>query len=81
MHTPELLVGGELALARLVEILPEFADSRQWGVYAVYPYSKAPAKVRAFIDFVAQALPALGQIDRWAPFGEPAAYEDAAITS
>ena len=68
LNIPELLVGGELAQRRLQRILPEFSDPQAYGIYAVYPNQKPPAKVRAFIEFVEQELPALGTVDRWAPF-------------
>ena len=71
LYTPELSVSGELARGRLQAILPDFCDSRRRGIHAVYPNRKPPAKVRAFIDFIEAALPALEAVDRWAPFGEP----------
>lgn len=68
LNIPELLIGGELANGRLQEILPKFSDPREWGLYAVYHHRNPPAKVRAFIDFVALELAALHTVDRWAPF-------------
>jgi DNA-binding transcriptional LysR family regulator len=70
---PELLVGGELANGRLKEILPNLSDPREWGIYAVFHHRNPPAKVRAFIDFVAQELVTLQTVDRWAPFDLPQA--------
>lgn len=72
LFTPKLLVAGELAQGRLVPILTEFIDPREWGIYAVYPSRNPPARVRKFIDFVRDEIPALEQVDRWAPFGQPA---------
>lgn len=71
LQMPELLVAGEVASGRLVEILPDFSDAREWGVFAVYPARKPSAKVRAFIDFVVQELAHLPTVDRWAPFSDP----------
>lgn len=68
LQIPRLLVGGELDSGRLVEILSEFADPRKLGIYAVYPERNPPAKVKAFIDFVASEIHELGRTDRWAPF-------------
>lgn len=68
LQIPELLVGGEIASKRLVEILPEFSDSREWGVFAVYPSRILPAKVQAFIEFVEEEMPALASVNRWDPF-------------
>ena len=68
LQIPELLVGGEIASKRLVEILPEFSDSREWGVYAVYPSRMLPAKAQAFIDFVEEEMDTLTGVNRWDPF-------------
>lgn len=68
LHTPALLIGGELASGRLVEILDEFTDAREWGVHAVYPQRKPPAKVKAFIEFITAEMDALEKVDHWTPF-------------
>lgn len=67
LSIPELFVVNELAQGRLREILPEFADPRSYGVFAVYPTRKPAAKVRVFIDFVEVALSKLHGVDRWSP--------------
>lgn len=72
LYLPKLLVGGELAQGRLVQILPEFTDPREYGIYALYPNRNPPAKVRAFIDFLLRELPALQTSDRWAPYPQQA---------
>ena len=71
LYTPQILVGGELAQGRLVPLLSEYTRADTWGIYAVYPNRKPPAKVRAFIEFVKHELPNLEMVDRWAPFGQP----------
>lgn len=68
LRIPALLIGGELASGRLVEILRDFADSRAWGVHAVYPRKNPPAKVKTFIEFVVGEIDELERADRWAPF-------------
>jgi DNA-binding transcriptional LysR family regulator len=70
LYIPKLLVGGELKQGRLVTILADYTDSRQYGVYAVYPHRNPPAKGKAFIEFVTNELPSLESVDRWAPFGQ-----------
>ena len=53
---PEFIVGDDLAAGRLVRLLPAW-QSAELGVYAVYPSRKhLSAKVRTFVDFVADAL-------------------------
>lgn len=47
-------IGPELKAGRLVRVLPEWEGSANVGLYAVYPSRQfLPAKVRAFIDFLA----------------------------
>jgi DNA-binding transcriptional LysR family regulator len=47
-------VGPDLRAGRLVQVLPEWEGSSDVGLYAVYPSRQhLPAKVRAFIDFLA----------------------------
>lgn len=48
-------VGAELKQGKLVRVLPEYSSSRGLGIYAVYPSRNfLPAKVRLFIDFLAE---------------------------
>ncbi len=50
---PDFLVGPDLAVGTLVELLPQYR-SLELGIYAVYPTRKhVSAKVRALIDFLA----------------------------
>ncbi|MBP0619773.1 LysR family transcriptional regulator [Cupriavidus consociatus] len=60
-------VGGELRAGRLVQVLPDFpmADT---GIYAVMPQRRlVPPRVRAFVDYLAQAY---GENPPWdAPAG------------
>ncbi len=72
VNVPELLVGGELAQGLLKQLLPDVSDARAYGIFAVYPNSKPPAKIRAFIDFIEQELQSLNTMDRWSPL-EPTA--------
>jgi DNA-binding transcriptional LysR family regulator len=47
-------VAGDLKEGRLVEIFPEWPDER-FPLYALYPSRRlAPAKLRAFLDFVVE---------------------------
>ena len=49
---PDFLVGPDLAVGTLVEVLPQYR-SLELGIYAVYPTRKhVSAKVRALIDFL-----------------------------
>ena len=53
---PGFIVQDDLDKQRLIRLLPDFA-SDELGVYAVYPSRQyLSAKVRSFVDFVAQAL-------------------------
>ncbi|WP_294768921.1 LysR family transcriptional regulator [uncultured Rhodoferax sp.] len=59
---PGFLVGADLQAGRLVRVLPELRGPTL-GVHAVYPSRKhLPGKVRAMVDFLAQAfaIPAWG---------------------
>jgi DNA-binding transcriptional LysR family regulator len=48
-------VGPDLSSGRLAMVLPQYRASRHVGVYAVYPSRRfLPAKVRVFIDYLAQ---------------------------
>jgi DNA-binding transcriptional LysR family regulator len=56
-------VGRELADGRLVQILPEFESTSNVGIYAIYPSRQfLPAKVRVFIDYLAQIF---GGVPYW----------------
>ncbi len=51
---PRFLVGADLRAGRLRSVLAEY-NSRELGIYAVYPSRKyLSAKVRSFIDFLAE---------------------------
>jgi DNA-binding transcriptional LysR family regulator len=53
---PTYLVGEDLQAGRLVRILPDVL-TLEAGAFAIYPQSRHPSpKVRALIDFLAQAL-------------------------
>lgn len=65
LYTPAIAVSNELAQGRLTEILSESTKSQSFGIYAVYPNHGRPAKVRAFIDFIADQLPLMDATDRW----------------
>jgi DNA-binding transcriptional LysR family regulator len=53
---PSFMIGEDLRRGALVRILPEYR-SVDLGIYAVYPSRKQlPPKVRALIDFLAQAF-------------------------
>lgn len=48
-------IGPELGSGKLVQVLPDFAASRNVAVHAVYPSKQfLPAKVRLFIDYLAE---------------------------
>ena len=50
----------EIANGSLVQILPDYKISAHEGIYAVYPSRRyLPAKVRSFIDFLAERYAAL----------------------
>ena len=68
LFTQEIFVANDLREGRLQEVLPEYTQSTQWGVYAVYPNHGPPAKVRAFITFVEEHLQNLEMINHWSPF-------------
>ncbi|MEQ8206443.1 MAG: LysR family transcriptional regulator [Woeseia sp.] len=65
ISVPELFVSGELAQGLLSKVLPDSSDSRSYGVYAVYPNLKPPAKIRALIDFIESELMSINTMDRW----------------
>lgn len=67
IYVPELFVSGELREGVLTRVLSDCCASQPFGVFAVYPSQKPPAKVRALIDFLEQELPQLDTMERWAP--------------
>jgi DNA-binding transcriptional LysR family regulator len=57
IYQPSFIVGDDLRAGRLVPISLEVPPSDQLAVYAVYLPDRTPsAKVRAFIDFIADAF-------------------------
>lgn len=57
---PDFIVGTDLAAGRLVRILGDYAPTPT-GIYAVYPSRRhLSAKVRAFVDFLAERFAAPG---------------------
>ena len=53
--SPTFLVSQEITSGRLVPVLTEFEIEDQGAVHAVYPHNRhLSAKVRAFVDFLAQ---------------------------
>ena len=67
LFLPRLLIASEIRLGRLQELTLEDALGRDYGVFAVYPQAKPPAKVRVFVEFIAERLERLADTDRWAP--------------
>lgn len=62
-------IGPELAAGRLVQVLPDYAASRNVGIHAVYPSRQfLPAKVRLFIDYLADLY---GPVPYWESGGFP----------
>ena len=56
-HAADFLALPHLAAGRLVPLLPAYAVDERTPIHAVYPQRRhLPAKVRAFIDFLATAL-------------------------
>jgi DNA-binding transcriptional LysR family regulator len=63
IYQPTFLVGGEIRAGRLVSLALDHPAIEVPGVYAVYPADRRPpAKVRAFIDFLAQRF---GSVPPW----------------
>lgn len=63
---PRFLVGADLRAGRLQSVLTEY-KSRELGIYAVYPSRKyLSAKVRSFIDFLAERF---GPNPDWGDWG------------
>jgi DNA-binding transcriptional LysR family regulator len=57
---PGFLLGRDFAAGQLQRVLPAWATEEQ-GIYAIYPgYRFIPAKVRAFVDYLAGQLAASG---------------------
>lgn len=55
LYTPTFIVGDDIRAGRLTEILPDY----RWetAVHAVYPAGRhVPAKLRVFVDFLAERL-------------------------
>ena len=65
--SPRLLIESEIRLGRLQVIPLEDAVGPDVGVFAVYPQSRPPAKVRVFVEFVESCFDKLADTDRWAP--------------
>lgn len=58
-------IGPEIAAGRLVRVLPDYAASKAVAVHAVYPSRRfLPAKVRLFIDYLAQLYSPVPYWDR-----------------
>ena len=56
MLQPDFLVGDDVRAQRLLPLLPEY-HAGELGIFAAYPHRKhLSAKVRSFIDFIADAL-------------------------
>lgn len=63
--TPTFIVGEDLAASRLVRVLPEW-QAPEIGVYAVYPPGRhLSAKVRAFVDYLAESFGPEPYWDSW----------------
>lgn len=69
LYTPRLLIESEIRLGRLRVIDLDDARGEDCGIFAVYPQSKPPAKVKVFAEFVGECLDRLADTDRWAPLG------------
>jgi len=61
IYVPTFLVAHELEAKRLVALKLDHAPVEFGGIYAVYPSERRPpAKIRAFVDFLAKRLGASG---------------------
>lgn len=67
LYSPRLLIESEIRLGRLCVIDLDDATGEDYGVFAIYPQSKPPAKVKVFAKFVGECLEQLATTDRWAP--------------
>ncbi len=62
---PTFLAGDALAAGRLVPVLPGWEGERM-GIYAIYPSRlHLSAKVRSFVDFLAERFAGLPTWERW----------------
>ena len=62
IRSPTFIVGPELQAGRLEAVLQEY-EERDRGIYAVYPHNRhLSAKVRAFVDFLADRF---GDAPEW----------------
>ena len=75
LYIPKLLIESEIRLGRLQQIELSDAKGQEIGVFAVYPQSKPPAKVRVLVEFVDKCLQHLEFTDRWAPLHTESAPE------
>ncbi len=65
MLLPTFVVGQELSDGRLRAVLTDY-QTQEWGVYAVYPSRRhLSAKVRAFVEFLAQKYGPKPYWDQW----------------
>lgn len=63
VYLPSFIVGADLQAGTLCSLLPDFVAT-DTGIHAVYPHSRhLSAKVRAFIDFLAERFGALPHWD------------------
>jgi DNA-binding transcriptional LysR family regulator len=65
--TPRILVESEMALGRLVAVSPRYQARTEYTVWALYRTTQPTANARAFVAFVKEWLPRLGELDRWNP--------------
>jgi DNA-binding transcriptional LysR family regulator len=64
---PDFIVAADLAAGRLVRVLADYAPVPT-NVYAVYPSRRhLPAKVRAFVDFLAERFATVGGATAYRP--------------
>jgi DNA-binding transcriptional LysR family regulator len=62
---PTFLVGEDLAAGRLLRLLPDYAPVEE-DLAAVYPHRRQlSAKVRSFVDFLAERFAGEPEWDRW----------------
>ena len=55
---PAFLAAGHIAAGRLVPVLPQWQESPEIALYALYPAARrVPVAVRALIDYLLTALP------------------------
>ncbi len=63
LYIPQICISNELSQQRLQVILPEFNNTEKYGIYAVYPYRKAAAKIKVLVDFIEHELTSFQMID------------------